>query len=890
MSLVIGGILGNLLPGDTGHHHHHHNGHQHHHHHGDHSLGLSNHHGDHSEHPSHHHSQHIEHKESESERKGRSDIMPIDFTKAVYDAESGQDCVKKERVLKSVTKVSLLTCYHSLVSVCYTSLVTNYKHNREELCEEYYAKQCNIVFNKIARNKTVQHCYRPVQKQCQDNKTDTPTCTDILETECSTQYNGDLGHAVCRRVPRTLCSDSVCQYEEGDVECHDKIVAVVNDIPEESCDLVPKKICRSVYRLLPYLKQQQQCEEVPRQVCTYGVKNTGPGDNIRVTKWCLDDEVDNDITVEQAQNTVDIDDNKEDEGDTFRKYETELDRLVLNNVNRKEEFFFGELSNPKSDIIERTESQLLLPPPISNSLRKKGKSKNRIPRKRIDPRHIVPDVKYNSSLISLLDTVKQDPEGSEEFVTKIFDSQPNSEADKVVRNYIPEVFKFRSDKKDKFWINDNENRQGRNTKIKDEWREEDFYTNVEKNKAKAHPAKFESIVSKLNKADKMHVKIEKVKRKKLETTKAIASVIKHKNKDIAQTVVIHNTPEAHRVFGVRNIPQKFLKSIRNIKNIKHSKDTSEQSEIIGYEGRESSNLVFPDENMINIERRAITTREKAISTLPEELETHLTKQKRPTKDVNSITDDHSTNRFISAKTNLDKEKSIYLRSDIDKNKFHNEKHSRHQIKFKPENNIAPPLFLLRSQDDRTRLVQEELSVENYSSGVSSQVVDENDIKESTLPTKTYSLPLPFLSKIKANNTTFTEPNSNLMSEKPSQITTPKTRRGKEENFNSPVISPQTYKPLNIFPSEQNDYKKSKELSIKNKKSRKVNPRLPVTTPGYFKPPSTLLFGFQPITTTTTARPEPYHNNHNIPHTKHTKQTLISQVQTFLQPLTSLISR
>ena len=71
------------------------------------------------------------------------------------------------------------------------------------------------------------------------------------------------------------------------------------------------------------------------------------------------------------------------------------------------------------------------------------------------------------------------------------------------------------------------------------------------------------------------------------------------------------------------------------------------------------------------------------------------------------------------------------------------------------------------------------------------------------------------------------------------------------------------------------------------KAGKVNPRLHVTTPGYFEPPSTLLFGFQPITTTTTARPEVYQTKHHI--IQQTRQSVLSQVQRFLQPLTSLIT-
>jgi hypothetical protein len=40
--------------------------------------------------------------------------------------------------------------------------------------------------------------------------------------------------------------------------------AVSNSVPEESCDLVPQKTCRGVYRLVPFLKPTHTCKDVPR--------------------------------------------------------------------------------------------------------------------------------------------------------------------------------------------------------------------------------------------------------------------------------------------------------------------------------------------------------------------------------------------------------------------------------------------------------------------------------------------------------------------------------------------------------------------------------------------------------------------------------------------------
>ena len=56
------------------------------------------------------------------------------------------------------------------------------------------------------------------------------------------------------------------------------------DVPEEICDLVPQKTCRGVYKLVPYLVPEPECKDVPREVCSFGVKGTKLGEKPIVTK------------------------------------------------------------------------------------------------------------------------------------------------------------------------------------------------------------------------------------------------------------------------------------------------------------------------------------------------------------------------------------------------------------------------------------------------------------------------------------------------------------------------------------------------------------------------------------------------------------------------------
>ena len=90
----------------------------------------------------------------------------------------------------------------------------------------------------------------------------------------------------CRRIPVTLCANRSCQFVSGPEECHNKTIATVTDVPEESCDLVPQKTCKGVYRLVPYLHPIQECKDIPRQVCSFGFKPAVAGEKPITTKWC----------------------------------------------------------------------------------------------------------------------------------------------------------------------------------------------------------------------------------------------------------------------------------------------------------------------------------------------------------------------------------------------------------------------------------------------------------------------------------------------------------------------------------------------------------------------------------------------------------------------------
>ena len=77
-------------------------------------------------------------------------------------------------------------------------------------------------------------------------------------------------------------------WVEGDEKCHNKTVAMVDEVPEETCDLFPKKVCKGVYRLVPYLVPKQECRNVPHQICSFGFHPAVREEKPITTKWCYD--------------------------------------------------------------------------------------------------------------------------------------------------------------------------------------------------------------------------------------------------------------------------------------------------------------------------------------------------------------------------------------------------------------------------------------------------------------------------------------------------------------------------------------------------------------------------------------------------------------------------
>ena len=58
------------------------------------------------------------------------------------------------------------------------------------------------------------------------------------------------------------------------------------DSPEERCELQPRQVCRSLTRLLPRLKEVQECLEVPLELCATSRVNPRQVKRPSLLTWC----------------------------------------------------------------------------------------------------------------------------------------------------------------------------------------------------------------------------------------------------------------------------------------------------------------------------------------------------------------------------------------------------------------------------------------------------------------------------------------------------------------------------------------------------------------------------------------------------------------------------
>merc|ERR1712137_1272529 len=251
---------------------------------------------------------------------------------AASPGSDGKKCIDKVEMVEETEYDETVQCDHSYDRRCHTTYVTNYESQQEEECEENFRKSCFINYEKIAFNETVEVCRTPLVKDCDVEGPE--ECRTVYESQCSTRYHEhDVEDDVvecetiqeekcedvtqgytteqkctkwpkqvckadrkrvkkyspeteCKKVPRELCGPSGCILTPGPEECFDKKETVVQEVPEETCNLEPQRQCKHVTKLVPLLNPKEECVDIPKEVCSRSRKNPRKVQKPVVKKWC----------------------------------------------------------------------------------------------------------------------------------------------------------------------------------------------------------------------------------------------------------------------------------------------------------------------------------------------------------------------------------------------------------------------------------------------------------------------------------------------------------------------------------------------------------------------------------------------------------------------------
>jgi len=295
-----------------------------------HSQGEHHHHDDHHAHPhtaldpriSRQGIAEVGEDESNNELPGLDEI-----------AQAGERCVEKVMMVEETTYDDQIVCHHSYSKKCHNTYVTSFEAVQMEVCEDIFEKYCLIEYKKMAEDEEVEICNEILERNC-----DTPgptVCETVFESECKTSYHVHeveedkpnctiqmmekcrditVGYTTeqkcdkwpqqvcslekvisknttpetkCEKKPRDVCGPGPCPLvKSSDSSCRTVVETVVHDVPEEKCDLVPKKDCKFITKQIPYLKPAEECVDIPKEICVRAKVNPRKTKRPIIKKWC----------------------------------------------------------------------------------------------------------------------------------------------------------------------------------------------------------------------------------------------------------------------------------------------------------------------------------------------------------------------------------------------------------------------------------------------------------------------------------------------------------------------------------------------------------------------------------------------------------------------------
>ena len=319
-----------------------------------------------------------------------------------------------------------------------------------------------------------------------------------------------------------------------------QVVTVVSDVPEESCDIAPSKVCKSAAQLVPHLAPVETCSDLPRQICSFGVKSTAVTEKPLITKWCFD-------PADEAEDLPRPPDFSGLDADSAPDLPPQLSPIEVEDV------LVFEDNDGDIDGALRSGKKL----GVSNKAKIKSVKNHVDPSLKstfLFPKRIEGKTRVSEKFREINALKIEDPSGGEEGPG----GHGSGQGDAAI-NEIESIGINRGG-------GDNAS-EGRDV-----------------NK------QFKAILSKLNSDFRSKIKIEKADSDNdHKNSGALAKIIKHKNSPVSHTILIKNTPEAHKIFGIKNPP-----STPSPPGGSHFQDIS--SEILDFESKNENtpDLEFSD--------------------------------------------------------------------------------------------------------------------------------------------------------------------------------------------------------------------------------------------------------------------------------------------------------
>ena len=254
------------------------------------------------------------------------------FTGEEFSLPDGRRCLDKVELVERIAYDQEVVCEHREDKQCHDTLVTRYNSVQVEECKEAFTKTCFIEFLPTSSQESVKVCKSPLVKDCsvrvspqcqilsqaecwtkrreEEVEEDVAECQQVQEQKCKEKVSGystsqectSLPRQICtvsskkvtksqpvtgcRKEPIELCSKDGCGFSEGAPECREEQVTLIGEKPVEECQLEPRRVCKKVTRLVPYLEPEEECVLVPREVCTKGTPTPRKEDRPVVKRWC----------------------------------------------------------------------------------------------------------------------------------------------------------------------------------------------------------------------------------------------------------------------------------------------------------------------------------------------------------------------------------------------------------------------------------------------------------------------------------------------------------------------------------------------------------------------------------------------------------------------------